>query len=101
MSFKRNYIWQFSMLLGVFCQSYVAYGVQDMFLLLSWNTSWVVADATSSPFVGFGDCTIPSFEPFKTMAHPLAQPIGHYTKREKKTHTHTHMSKWCSNFATL
>jgi hypothetical protein len=82
------------MLFVVFLPSYVAYGVQDMFLLLSWNTSWVVADAISSHFVGFGDCTIPSFEPFKTMAHTLAQPTIHYPKREKHTHTHTHM---CQN----
>jgi hypothetical protein len=66
--------------------SYVAYGVQDMFLLLSWNTSWVVADATSSPFVGFGDCTIPS-RLWDTPLH--IQPFT-IPKEKKKTYTHTH-----------
>ncbi len=80
--------------------SYVAYGVQDMFLLLPWNTSWVVADATSSPFVGFGDCTIPSFEPFKTMAHPCTTNWS-LSQRRKKKHTHTHTHTCQNGVVTL
>jgi hypothetical protein len=91
MSFKWNYIWQFSMLFGVFCKFTWHMVCKTCFLLLSWDTSWVVADATSPPFVGFGDCTIPSFEPFKTMAHPWTTNPFLSQKRKKNTHPHTHV----------
>jgi hypothetical protein len=100
MSFKWNYIRQFSMLFGVFCQVTWHMVCKICFCCCLGIQVGLLRMQLHHPFVGFRDCTIPSYEPFKTMAHPLAQPIVHYPKREKK-HTHTHMSKWCSNFVTL
>jgi hypothetical protein len=72
---------------------------------LGIQTSWVVADATSSPFVGFGDCTIPSFfwalQDYGTYPCTTNHSLSQKRKTHTHTHTHTHMSKWCSNFVTL
>jgi hypothetical protein len=81
---------------GIWCARHV------FVVVLEYKQVGLLRMQLHHPLLGLGIApSLPSFEPFKTMAHTLARPTIHYPKREKHTHTHTHMSKWCSNFVTL
>jgi hypothetical protein len=99
MSFKWNYIWQFSMLFGVFCQVTWHMVCKTCFCYCLGIQVGLLQMQLHHPFLGLG-----LHHPFFWARQDYGTPLHNQSftiPKEKKKHTHTHISKWCSNFVWL